>query len=246
MVWIVFALFLAVWQVVGAFNANAYYVSSPLEIGRQLLVWGTDGYLWPHLLASVESTLAGFVVAAVLAISLALAIASSPRAGQILEPFLLAAFSTPKIVVAPLLIFWVGVGSAPVIVLAALSSFFVIFYGAYGPLRDVPRGYFDTAAVLGAGAWTTATRFRLPAAAPEVLAGLQQGLIYAFHGAVLGEMTASNTGMGYVIMYSATSMDSASVLAALAVIGAVSFVLTQVLGRAAQNFSDPLTVEAMP
>ena len=59
-------------------------------------------------------------------------------------------------------------------------------------------------------------------------------------------MTASNTGMGYVIMYSATSMDSASVLAALAVIGAVSFVLTQVLGRAAQNFSDPLTVEAMP
>lgn len=242
---ITFLLVLAGWQLAAGIDLNAYYLSTPLEVANQLVTWCADGYLWPHLLATLQSTVVGFLIAAVVGIGLALAMASSPRAAKIVEPFFFAAFSTPKIVIAPLLILWVGVGAAPAVALASLSSFFIIFYGAYGGLRDVSRSYIDTAAVLGAGRWTTAFQFRLPAAGPHILSSLHQGLIYAFHGAVLGEMTASNTGMGYVIIYAATSMDASAVLAALVVIGAASFVLIQLLGRATRRFADPLTIEAV-
>jgi NitT/TauT family transport system permease protein len=242
---IALALVLIGWQIGAGIGLSAYYLSTPVQVAEQIYAWLLSGYLWPHLLATLESTVTGFLIASVAGICLALAMASSPRAAKIVEPLFFAAFSTPKIVIAPLLILWVGVGHLPVIALATLSSFFIIFYGAYGGLRDVSRSYIDTAAVLGAGRWTTAFQFRLPAAGPHILSGLQQGLIYAFHGAILGEMTASDTGMGYVIVYGATSMDSSAVLAALVVIGAVSFGLIQLLGRATRHWADPLTIESI-
>ncbi len=236
---------LAAWQLGAGFGATAYYLSTPVQVADRLLEWSMSGYVWPHLLSTIECSLAGFGVAAFVGTLFALAMASSPSFARLLEPALFAAFSTPKIVIAPLLILWIGVGTLPVIALSALSSFFVIFYGSYGGLRDVSGSYIDTAAVLGAGYWTTAFQFRLPAAGPYILASLTQGLIYAFHGAILGEMTASDTGMGYLIVYSATSMDAASVLAALAVIGAVTFGLLHLLASATRALAAPLNAEAL-
>jgi NitT/TauT family transport system permease protein len=235
----------AAWQFGGWGGTAAYYVSTSVQIVSRLIEWTRTGEIWPHLAATATTTAVGFALAAVAAILLALAFAGRPHLARLFEPFLFAAFSTPKVVVAPLLILWIGVGAFPVTALAAISCFFIIFYGAYGSLRDTSRAYLDTAAILGAGPWRTAFQFRMPAAAPFILASLQQGLIYAFHGSILGEMTASDTGMGYLIIYSATSMDSTSVLAALVVIGAVSSPLVGVLGRATQAFSAPLAAEAV-
>jgi NitT/TauT family transport system permease protein len=211
----------------------------------QLVEWIVDGQIWVHLAASALATAAGFFVASMIALAFALLLSSRRRLASILEPFLFAAFSTPKVVIAPLLILWIGVGHPPVVALAATSCFFIVFYGAYGGLRDVPQIYLDTAAVLGAGRLRTALQFRTPAAAPFVLASLQQGLIYAFHGAILGEMTASDTGLGYLVIYSATSQDAAAVLAALVIIGALSFVLVGLLGKVTRTFAAPLSKEAL-
>lgn len=115
------------------------------------------------------------------------------------------------------------------IILAFVASFFVVFFNVYSGVRSVPQSYLNSAAILGAGPWSTAFKFRLPAAAAFVLSGLHQGLIYAFHGVILGEMTCSDTGMGYVVIYSATAMDSSAVIAALTIIGAISYALLRVL-----------------
>lgn len=216
---------LILWQLASAFGLNSYYISSPLAIAGRILQWIESGYIWPHLLATLTSMTVGYALAALAAVSLALLLGSSDLLGRIFAPLLFAAYSTPKAVLVPLLIVWVGIGRPPVIVLAVVSSFFVIFFNAYEGIRGVPQAYINTAAILGANRWTTAIKFRLPAAAPFLLSGLHQGLIYAFHGVVLGEMTASDTGIGYIIIYSATAMDSTAVLAALAVIGAISYAL---------------------
>jgi NitT/TauT family transport system permease protein len=241
---LVLAVF-AAWQLGASEGAAAYYVSTPVQVATKLLEWTRTGEIWPHLVATATATAIGFAVAVVAAILLALAFAGWPHLARLLEPFLFAAFSTPKVVFAPLLILWIGVGCLPVTALAAISCFFIVFYGAYGSLRDTSKAYLDTAAILGAGPWRTAFQFRLPAAAPFILASLQQGLIYAFHGSILGEMTASDTGMGYLIIYSATSQDSTSVLAALVVIGAVSSLLVGILGRATRAFAAPLATEVL-
>jgi NitT/TauT family transport system permease protein len=239
---VLIAILGTLWQF-GTTTVTAYYISTPALIGARLADWFSSAVVWPHLANTLTSTVVAFAIASSLATLLALVIANSRFLADTMEPILFAAFSTPKIVIAPLLIIWVGVGTLPAIALGTISAFFVIFYGSFGALRDVPKSYLDTAAVLGAGYWTRAIQFRLPAAAVYVLAALQQGMIYAFHGVILGEMTASDTGMGYLIVYSATSQDAASVFAGLVIVGVVSLVMAAVLATTTRRLSNSMVTE---
>ncbi len=99
----------------------------------------------------------------------------------------------------------------------------MVFFNVLSGIRAVSSAHLNLAAILGAGPRTT-LKFRVPAA-PSACDPDFFELIYAFHGAILGEMTASNTGIGYVVVYAATGMDSTAVLAALCVMGAFSYVL---------------------
>jgi len=226
-----FLALVAIWQVASNFGMNSYYVSSPTEVLLLVYDWVATGYIWPHLSSTLLNTAIGFLLAASIALGLAIVITSSRFWERVFSPLLFLAYSTPKIVLAPVLILWMGVGRPPVLALSFIAGFFVIFFNAQSGLRNVPRIYTDTAAILGANRFDTAFKFRLPAAASYIGAGLHQGLIYAFHGVILGEMTASNTGLGYIIIYSATSMDSTAVIAGLVVLATVTFVLIRLLRR---------------
>lgn len=225
------AFFLCIWQFVSGRLVNAYYASTPLEIGRYIADWAINGDLWLHLSATITTTLSGFLGGSVLGILFALVLASNSFLDKVFYPLIFTLFALPKVIFAPLFILWVGVGQPPAILLSLVTAFFLVFFNMYSGIKLVPRAYLDTAAIFGANWWETAFKFRLPAAAPFLAAALHQGLIYAFHGSIVGEMTASNTGIGYAIVYAATAMDAAGVLAGLAVVGALSYTLIAFLRR---------------
>jgi len=185
--------------------------------------------LWPHLSATLATTLLGFAIAAVVALPLALIVNDRPFLDQTLSPFIFAAYSMPKIVLAPALVVWLGIGQLPAIVLSAVTAFFLVFFNLYLGLKNVPQIYNDTAALMGASAWDAAIKFRLPAASAYLLTGIKQGLIYAFHGTLVGEMTSSDTGMGYLILFAGAKMDSTGVMAGLCIVGILAVLLTRVL-----------------
>lgn len=217
---------LAIWQIAAAYLSGiAYYVSAPYAIGKQIAGWFASGYIWPHLLSTLDTTLSGFLLAAVLGVVLAVVIGSVRFADRVFSPLIFIAYATPKVVLAPVLILWVGVGKPPAIILAFLTAFFMVFFNVLNGIRQVSPAHLNLAALLGAGPVMTAWKFRVPAAAPSIATGLQQGLVYAFHGAMLGEMTASNRGIGYLVVLAATGMDANAVIAALCVIGALSYLL---------------------
>jgi NitT/TauT family transport system permease protein len=232
---------IALWQAASAVGLNSYFVSSPSEVVLKLWAWIASGEIWPHLFATVTNMMIGFVFAAIAAVGLSLLFSSNRLVEKVFSPLLFVAFSTPKIVMAPILMLWVGIGQPSVVILAFIAAFFTIFFNINAGVRSVPDAYLNTAAILGASPLTTALKFRLPAAAPFILAGLHQGLIYAFHGAILGEMTASDTGIGYLIIYGATSQDSTQVIAGLTVIGAVSYFLLRLINLAAERGVAPAT-----
>jgi NitT/TauT family transport system permease protein len=236
---------LSVWQGVSLVGLNAYYISSPVDVAGQIVRWTETGEIWQHLWATLSNMTIGFSLAAVFATGFALLLSSNRILERVFSPLIFVAFSTPKIVLAPILILWVGIGRPPVVILAFIASFFTIFFNIHSGVRNVPAIYLDTASILGANAWTKAFKFRLPAAAPFVLSGLHQGLIYAFHGTILGEMTASDTGVGYLIIYAATSMDSTAVIAGLTIIGALSYALLRLLNLAVERGVAP-AIDAGP
>jgi NitT/TauT family transport system permease protein len=170
------------------------------------------------------------------AIPLALLISGSSFLDEVFSPFIFAAYSMPKIVLAPALILWLGIGQAPAIVLSAVTAFFLVFFNLYLGLETIPRIYADTAALMDASPLDTAFKFRLPAAARYLAVGLSQGIIYAFHGTVVGEMTASNTGIGYLIIFAGSKMDSTGVMAGICIVAILAVSMIYVLAAARRFF----------
>lgn len=216
---------LGFWEWASGRIVNAYFVSKPSDIAKQVVEWFSSGYIQPHIISTFEVTVFGFVVAAVAGVALALVLAVNPTIDEVLTPFVYVAFSLPKIALAPLLIFWVGVGKMPPLLLATITAFFLVFFNAYTGIRSVSPALIKSVTLMGSGAIDLAVKVRLPAAAPYISQGLCQGLIYAFHGAIVGEMTASNLGLGYVLVYAATDMDSTAVMAGLTILGVISYVI---------------------
>lgn len=227
------------WQIVSGPIINSYYLSTPRAVLSQILVWISSGALWPHLVATLATTLAGFAIAAVVAVPLALWISAHPFVDRVLSPMIYAAYSMPKIVLAPALILWLGIGHLPAVTLSAVTAFFLLFFNFYLGLKTVPSIYADTAALLGASGLDTALKFRLPAASAYLATGISQGLIYAFHGALVGEMTASDTGMGYLILFAGSKMDSTGVMAGLLIVGVLAILLTRFLNFAFRSVANP-------
>src|ERR1700753_612319 len=105
---------LAVWQLAASHRPGVtYYISAPSAIGKQIADWFASGSIWPHLLSTLGTTLSGFVLAAVLGVLHAVPIAGVRFADRVLSPLISAAYATPKVVLAPVLILWVGVGKPP-------------------------------------------------------------------------------------------------------------------------------------
>jgi NitT/TauT family transport system permease protein len=236
---LVLLLVVAVWQAASGTIINSYYLSTPAAVSAQIASWVRDGTLWPHLAATLTTTLLGFGIAAAVAIPLALLVSARTFLDAVLSPFIFAAYSMPKIVLAPALILWLGIGQLPAVALSAVTAFFLVFFNLYLGLKSVPRIYTDTAALMGASARDTALKFRLPAAAAYLATGISQGMIYAFHGTLVGEMTSSDTGMGYLILFAGSKMDSTGVLAGLCIVGLLAVLLTRLLARALRMTSAP-------
>jgi NitT/TauT family transport system permease protein len=227
-----FLVIAVVWHGVSGTLVNPFYISNPVAVLKQIVTWGLDNTLWPHLAATLATTLIGFGCAAAIAIPLALFVSARPFADAVVSPFIFAAYSMPKIVLAPALILWLGIGQLPAITLAAATAFFLVFFNLYLGLRHIPKIYTDVAALMGASATDTALKFRMPAAADYLATGIKQGLIYAFHGALVGEMTSSDVGMGYLILFSGSKMDSTGVVAGLCIVGLVAVLLSALLSFA--------------
>lgn len=227
---------LLLWQMGSGTVLNAYYLSTPAAVVRQIAAWIADGSLWPNLAATLITTAVGFTAAAMVAIPLALLISGSSFLDEVFSPFIFAAYSMPKIVLAPALILWLGIGQAPAIVLSAVTAFFLVFFNLYLGLETIPRIYADTAALMDASPLDTAFKFRLPAAARYLAVGLSQGIIYAFHGTVVGEMTASNTGIGYLIIFAGSKMDSTGVMAGICIVAILAVSMIYVLAAARRFF----------
>ena len=174
---------------------------------------------------TLRGTLIAFIVAGFLGVTFALLFSENPLVDDIVRPFITAAFAVPFIALAPLLVAWLGVGFLPATTVACVSSFFMIFFSAYSGIRETSPALLNMATLMGASSAQRALKIKLPAALPFVVEGLYTGLIYAFHGEVVGEMLASNSGLGYLIAYAASQMDAAGVIAGLVVLGTLAYAL---------------------
>lgn len=169
------------------------------------------------LLGSLTGAFAGFLFGAM------------PTLGRILEPFIVALYTVPKIALAPLFILWFGIGMLTKVMFAAVLVFFLVFFTTFQGARSVEKELLDVVNIMGAGRRDRIQRILIPNAAVWMFSGLKLALPYALIGAVVGEFFAATEGIGFMIRNSSSLLNTDGVFAGLIVLLACMGVLVGIL-----------------
>ncbi|MBI2371989.1 MAG: ABC transporter permease [Deltaproteobacteria bacterium] len=228
------ALLLA-WEGSGRFLVDPFWTSSPTRILGKLAEWTANGSLFFHLFITVREMLLGFVVGAVAGVCAGFLLGRNERLALLVEPYLMALFALPKVALAPLLILWLGIGIESKIALVAIIVFFLLFYNTLAGVRDVNPNLVNIVRLMGASERQIIAKIVIPSAGAWILTGVRISIPYSLIGAVIGEIIASNKGLGYLTEFYAGMFDTDGVYAALVLLMLLAVVLNVICGRVEQR-----------
>jgi NitT/TauT family transport system permease protein len=214
--------------------ANNEWVSrlilpAPTAVWDALIAGFSTGIYWEHILSTVRSTLGGFLLAAVLAVSIAGLLASIERLEKIFLPFIVAFQTVPKIAIAPLIILWLGFGDSAKVVIITVICFFPILVNSLQGLKLRDRDQLELMQSLGATRWQLFRYIRVPNSLPYVFAGLHVAIIFSLIGAVVAEFVGSRSGLGYILIQSQGQFNVPGVFAILLILMVIGVTFHRVM-----------------
>jgi NitT/TauT family transport system permease protein len=227
----ILAAILAIWQF-GVSDASLPYFSRPALIAQRLVHLLGEAIIYRHIYVTLTEIVLGYVLGASIGLALGFLLGRSPFLSAVLEPYIMALYSIPKIALAPIFIVWLGLGIASKVAVVLLSSFFLVFFNTYSGLLGVNEEFVRLARLIGASWAQTIGRVVLPAAAPQIFIGLKTAVPYAVIGAVIGEYIGANEGLGFFILYASQTYDVPSLFSGIILLVFIVFVVNVGLTRA--------------
>ena len=170
-------------------------------------------------------TMVGFGISIVVGVLLGFLVGSSRLAYAAVYPLLVAFNAVPKAAIVPILIVWFGIGVGPGILTAFLISFFPITVNMATGLATLEPELEDVLRVLGAKRIDVLLKVGLPRSMPFFYGSLKISITLAFVGTVLAEMTAGDSGIGYLMQSAGSQQRLALAFAGLVVIGAMAMLM---------------------
>lgn len=217
------------WEVCSRIWDLEFWVSRPSEVWGELKEWHRDGDLVEGIQATMSAGLIGFVFGAAAGSILGLTLGWLRGLGTVLEPFVFALYTLPKIALAPLFVLWFGIGTLPKIVLAGVLVFFLVFFTTFQGAKNADRSFLEMATLMGASRLGTFGKVIVPASSVWIFTGLRIALPYSIIGAVVGEFIAATNGIGFMIKNATSMLNTAGVFAGLVVLMMLAWILTKVL-----------------
>jgi NitT/TauT family transport system permease protein len=141
----------------------------------------------------------------------------------------MAFYSMPKVALAPVFVLWFGVDTSMKVIFVATVVFFLVFINTYSGVRNVSREQLTILRLMGASERHLMMKVVLPSALVWVFTGLRLSVPYSLIGTILGEMTATNRGLGYLLANTAGTFDTAGTFTTLVVIIFLSMMLNAVV-----------------
>jgi NitT/TauT family transport system permease protein len=167
----------------------------------------------------------GFVASAVIGIALALALVRLPWLYRATYPLIVLFQTVPKVALAPIFVIWFGYLLLPKVLLIIVISFFPITLNLITGLRSVDPNLLLLMRSVGCSSTETLARVMMPSALPHLFAGLKIAVTFAVIGAIVAEFAGANRGIGYLIQFASSQLDTALMFAALLVVSAMGVVL---------------------
>jgi ABC-type nitrate/sulfonate/bicarbonate transport system permease component len=226
----IIAALLGLWQLAAnldvlahALHIEPFLVPSPSDIIESL--WTDRSLLVDNGWVTLQEVVAGFALSIAAGVSFAVALHVSPTLRRAFYPLLVASQTVPIVVVAPILVVWLGFGIGPKLAIIALICFFPITVNTLDGLRSVDADLVKMMRTLDASRWQTFRRVEAPTALPYFFSGAKIAVAVAVIGAVFGEWAGSSSGLGHLIQQASAQLQTARTFAAVVVLSALAILL---------------------
>ncbi len=212
------------------------YLLPPPERVAQAL-WSARAALAQASLYTLTEVLAGFILGAMIGMTLAMGMALSAGLRRTLLPLLTFSQTIPIFALAPLLTLWFGFGMTPKIVVVALIVLFPVASSWFDGLMRADPLHLEVMDSFGASFRQTFVKVRLPSARPALATGLRMAAVYAPVGAIIGEWVGGSQGLGAMMIAANARMKTDLLFAALAVTVALSLMFRALIGMLADQIA---------
>lgn len=223
---LVLVLILAVWHFATRSQQVAFFFGEPWLVAQRVWAWFfIDRDIYLHLGVTLLETVLAFGIGTVAGLGVGLWLALSPVTSAILDPYIKAMNSMPRVILAPIFAVWFGLGIWSKVALAVTLVFFIVFFNVYQGVKEVSPVVLANARMLGANQKQLLRHVYLPSATSWVFSSLHTSVGLAFVGAVVGEYLGSARGVGYLILQAEGTFDINTVFAGIVVLTAFALVL---------------------
>jgi NitT/TauT family transport system permease protein len=217
------AVVIAIWEAaIRLFHVPTFVLPAPSAVVGSLIESRVQ------LAKAAEATsleiLLGFALAAVAGIAIALVIVHFERFGRALYPLIVLFQNVPKVALAPIFILWFGFDLAPKVALIVAIAFFPVAIDMLAGLHSVDSSFVALMQSVGASRNKILLHVRIPHSLPYLMAGLKVAITLSVIGAIVGEFAGASQGLGYVIQFASTQLDTPKIFSALLVVSVLGLV----------------------
>jgi NitT/TauT family transport system permease protein len=186
----------------------SFLLPAPGVVARKLVTVASDGTLMRHASVTLLEVALGLLIGLSAALILGYLLGKNPTVERLLSPYIVASQSIPIVAIAPLLVIWLGSGLASKVLVCALITFFPTLISTIIGLRSVDADLRDLMRSLRASRWQIFRLLEWPAALPVIFGGLKLSVILAVVGAVVGEFSGADVGLGFLINLARGVLDT--------------------------------------
>lgn len=220
---------LVIWEgAVRLFDMPSWLLPAPSRIIQRFLRSDT---LWYHTTLTLLEALSGFTLSAALGIMLSAGIVHSRFLERGVFPYIIVSNSIPIIAIIPLLTIWFGFGISPKIMIAAIITFFPIVTNTTRGLKSADPRVLDFMHSINATRWEVFSKVQFPSALPYIFAAFKIAASLSLVGAVVGEFYGSDRGLGYLVISSATQLQTDLLFVSITVLAVLGVTLFTFFGR---------------
>ncbi|GFE64655.1 ABC transporter permease [Litoreibacter roseus] len=219
---------LALWEIVAQIYPNSFVIAGPLDVLRHMAE--NTGLLSRAVTATLHNAAWGFLWGNLGAIILSCTVILLPRSERTISLLALTVFCLPLVATGPILRVLYGPGNGPQIALAALAVYYTTYLALVVGLRAIPQNWSDLTRIYGRGRMTELFYIRARASLPYLIAGLQIAAPAAILGAMIGEFTGADRGLGVLTLRAMRSLDVDATWALASLAATVSILVYGIIG----------------
>jgi NitT/TauT family transport system permease protein len=231
------AAFFAAWHGVASARIwSRLFLPGPVDVWDAFVELVKDGELAADIAVSGQEFVIGYGLAALIGIPFGLLLGWYPRVRYVFDPFITFFYATPRIVLIPLFIIWLGIGIESKIAVIYLGAVFAILINTLAGVRSLDASLLRVARSFGARDLHIFRTIALPGSVPFILTGLRLGTGHALIGVVVAEYVAAQHGLGRMMMIAGSTFQSSKVFVGLFLIATAGLLLTYGLQRIERHF----------